>query len=304
MTRSYVKGNDMVDASNSDEAWISKLGLGCSQLGSVLTKAGDPPEALLEAAYEAGVRFFDTADIYGQGNSERFIGRTVARRKDVRICTKVGQRFPLKMRLLMPIKVPLKRLIAASPTLSSKARAARVGTLPTCFEPTYLRRAVESSLNRLGVDHVDMLMLHGATAEEIRQGDALDVLGRLAREGKFRVLGVSCEDLRSAEVALGNRSVRAIQIPFFYGDARARDIAFRAAAANVEVIARQILSGSGVATSSDPETRCSALARAFRSAIGCPDVAVALLGTTSRIHLFEVVAALGGNPNELIVQDR
>jgi aryl-alcohol dehydrogenase-like predicted oxidoreductase len=292
----------MVDAANSDEAWISKLGLGCSRLGSVLTKAGDRPEALLEAAYEAGVRFFDTADIYGQGDSERLIGRTVAHRNDVRICTKVGQRFPLKMRILMPIKVPLKRLIAASPTLSSKARAARVGTLPTCFEPAYLRRAVESSLKRLGVDHVDMLMLHGATAEEIRQGDALDVLGRLAREGKFRVLGVSCDDLRSAEVALGNGSVRAIQIPSFYGDARARDIAFRAAAANVEVIAR--LSGSGVATSSDPETRRSALARATRSAIGCPDVAVALLGTTSRSHLFEIIAALGGNANESIVQDR
>ncbi|HTV34607.1 MAG TPA: aldo/keto reductase [Methylocella sp.] len=292
----------MVEATNYAEAGISKLGLGCSRVGSILTKGGDPPQALLLAAYEAGVRFFDTADIYGQGDSERVIGGTVARRKDVRICTKVGMRFPLKMRILMPLKEPLKRLVAASPALASKVRAARGDTLPTCFEPAYLRRAIERSLKRLGVDHVDMLMLHGSTAEEIRQGDALDALGCFAREGKFRVLGVSCEDLHTAEVALGNPKVRAIQIPFVYGDTRARDIAARAKAANIEVIARQILSGSGVTTASDPETRCDALARVFRSVIGCPDVAFALLGTTSRSHFFEAVAAL--NATEPSVEGR
>ncbi len=270
----------------------AQLGLGCSRLGSALTRSQETPEALLLAAYKAGIRYFDTADIYGQGDSERFIGRTVAHLPQARICTKVGQRFPLKMRLLLPIKAPLKRLASLSPAVAARVKAARAGTLPTSFEPAYLAGALEKSLKRLGVDAVDTVMLHGATAQEIASGTPIGVLDGLRERGLFRRLGVSCEDLDGAEAALADPRVAVAQIPLHFGDLRARDIAARLADRGIEVIAREILTGSAVHNAEPPAARQHALRMALDAALHAPGVSVALLGTTSSAHLLEAVEAL------------
>src|SRR5213592_467738 len=129
---------------------IEGLGLGGSRLGSLLTATGDAPEALLEAALASGVRLFDTADIYGQGQSERLLGRIVARHPQAVVMTKVGKRFPLSMRLLAPARGLAKAMISRSRSASSAVAQARSRPLPTCFDPPYLRKAAERSLGRLG----------------------------------------------------------------------------------------------------------------------------------------------------------
>ena len=77
-----------------DGAWVSVLGIGCSRVGSISNSVPICEiEATLEAAVEAGVNLFDTADIYGQGDSERTLARLLRRhREQMFVVTKVGGR--------------------------------------------------------------------------------------------------------------------------------------------------------------------------------------------------------------------
>jgi aryl-alcohol dehydrogenase-like predicted oxidoreductase len=211
----------------------TSFGLGCSRLGSVLSTTADGSEKLLATAYELGVRAFDTADIYGQGDSERALGRYISSLPDALIITKVGKRFPLRMRLLMPAKKLIQGVVSTSPAINRAVRQARGKRLPTCFEPAYLQGAVERSLRRLSLDCLPVLMLHGPTAEEIREGAALDALCRLRDQGKVRAIGVSCEDVAAAQAAVESRDSssairkRAVLPPGDRGRSRESEVRYR-----------------------------------------------------------------------------
>jgi len=87
----------------------SELGMGCSRLGSLLAAGGRRhAERALEAALEQGIGFFDTADIYGQGDSERLLGRVLGRAPGITIATKAGYRLPAPMWALRLAKPPLR----------------------------------------------------------------------------------------------------------------------------------------------------------------------------------------------------
>jgi len=102
---------------------VSRVGLGCNNFGWRLDLEGT--RAVVEAALEAGITHFDTAETYGDGNSERFLGELLeGRREDVVIATKFGGR--------------------------QKAAGSR----------DYIRRAIESSLERLRTDYVDLYYYH------------------------------------------------------------------------------------------------------------------------------------------------
>jgi aryl-alcohol dehydrogenase-like predicted oxidoreductase len=259
-----------------------RLGLGCSRLGSVLSTGADSAETLLNAAYDMGVRVFDTADIYGQGDSERALGRFIAGRPDALIVTKIGKRYPLKMRLMMPLKAPLQRLVRASSSVTQAVRKGRASLLPTCFEPDYLRGAAERGLKRLGVEQFQILMLHSPTAAEVADGAALEVLRGLKREGKLAAISISCEDVATAEAALAAGDVEAIQVPLSAGDAAFLPVIAKAAAAGVTVMAREVLSGL---ERRDPDSVRGALRRAAET----PGVGVVLLGTTRAAHLKDAI---------------
>jgi len=256
----------------------ARLGLGCSRLGSVLSTQADSAEALLNAAYDLGVRVYDTADIYGQGDSERALGRFIVGRPDALVVTKVGKRYPLKMRLLMPFKAPLQRLVRSSSSVTQAVRKGRANPLPTCFEPDYLLGAAERGLKRLGIEQFQVLMLHSPTAAELADGRALDALRKLKQQGKVDRIGVSCDDVASAEAALAAGDVSVIQTPLSAEDAAFKPVIAKAGAAGVLVVAREVLSGL---QRREPEDVRAAL----RSAAATPGVGVVLLGTTKVAHL-------------------
>jgi aryl-alcohol dehydrogenase-like predicted oxidoreductase len=137
---------------------VSAVGLGCNNFGRRVDAAGT--KAVVDAALEVGVTFFDTADVYGVGDSETFLGAALAGRRDrVVLATKFGH-----------------------PT-SVDAPAARGGR-------AYIRRAIEASLRRLRTDRIDLYQYHrpdGITPIE----ETLGALDELLREGKVRAIGSS-----------------------------------------------------------------------------------------------------------------
>jgi aryl-alcohol dehydrogenase-like predicted oxidoreductase len=129
---------------------------------------------VVHAALDAGVNFFDTADVYGASESERLLGKALgARRAEVIVATKFG----------MPLDD--KRFGAS---------------------PSYVRSACEDSLSRLGTDYLDLYQLHYPDAT-VPIADTLGALHELIAEGKVREIGCSnfnVEQLRAAKTAAGD----------------------------------------------------------------------------------------------------
>ena len=166
-----------------------KLGLGCARLGSVLGSDGVEASQLVDAAFEKGIRFFDTANIYGQGESERILGSALrGRRKRVSIVTKAGQYFPTWMGIARPFKRFLAPLICQSGNGRLILSKVREAALPQDFSDRFLHSSTEASLRRLHTDYVDILLLHSPPSHVIANGDALRSLEKdlSEREGGKR----------------------------------------------------------------------------------------------------------------------
>ncbi|WP_036305913.1 aldo/keto reductase [Microbacterium sp. TS-1] len=144
---------------------VSAVGLGCNNFGrrGTPTQTLDGTVAVLDAAFDAGITFFDTADIYGgePGLSETLMGEALRGRRDrVVVATKFGHSA-------VDLGLP-------------GAKGSRV----------YIRRAVEASLERLQTDWIDLYQLHTPDPETPIE-ETLDALSELVREGKIRYIGHS-----------------------------------------------------------------------------------------------------------------
>jgi aryl-alcohol dehydrogenase-like predicted oxidoreductase len=151
---------------------VSVVGLGCNNFGTRLDAAAT--HDVVHAALDAGINFFDTADIYGATKSEEFLGEALGtRRREVIIATKFG----------MPIDDD------------------RFGAAPD-----YVRQACEDSLARLGTDCIDLYQLH-APDDRVPIADTLGALHELVAAGKVREIGCSnfnVTQLREAKAASGD----------------------------------------------------------------------------------------------------
>ena len=159
---------------------VSVVGLGCNNFGMRIDYART--EAVVHAAVDAGINFFDTADIYGGTKSEEFLGRALGgRRPAVVIATKFG---------------------------------ARVDDHRKGAAPAYVRQAIEDSLRRLKTDWIDLYQLHQPDpATPI--GETLGALNDLVHAGKIREIGCSnfsAAQLQEAESAVGPGSARFVSV--------------------------------------------------------------------------------------------
>jgi aryl-alcohol dehydrogenase-like predicted oxidoreductase len=149
---------------------VSLVGLGCNNFGMRLDY--ERTLSVVDAALDAGINFFDTADIYGGTRSEEFLGRALQGRRDrVILATKFG---------------------------------ARVDDQRKGAKPDYVRRAIEDSLRRLNTDRIDLYQLHGPDPET-PIAETLAALDELVRSGKVREIGCSnfsVAQLREAEAAV------------------------------------------------------------------------------------------------------
>jgi aryl-alcohol dehydrogenase-like predicted oxidoreductase len=141
---------------------VSMAGVGCNNFGRRLDLAGT--RAVVDAAIDAGITLFDTADIYSGGASEELLGEVLAGRRDqVVLASKFGYQSVS---------------LGYGPAAGAKAGRA------------YIRRAVEHSLRRLRTDYLDLYQLH--TPDPVTPvAETLAALGELVAEGKVRYLGHS-----------------------------------------------------------------------------------------------------------------
>ncbi|MDA7517841.1 aldo/keto reductase [Akkermansiaceae bacterium] len=166
---------------------------GTSRLGGTIDHF-DKKEALglLHSALEGGINTIDTADLYGQGNSEKLIGKVLKGQRDqVIIATKGGYQMSAKLRWLKGLKPIVRKLVKRSGSLAKAAGAARGSQIRQNFSPEYLANAVEQSLRRLNTDYIDLYQLHSPDSETLRRGEAFEALAKLKKEGKIRAFGAS-----------------------------------------------------------------------------------------------------------------
>jgi aryl-alcohol dehydrogenase-like predicted oxidoreductase len=140
---------------------VSVVGIGCNAFGSRIDL--EQTRAVVDAALDQGVTFFDTADTYGTGQSEELLGAALGGRRDeVVVATKFG--------------MDMKGVNGED--------GGRRGT------PAYVRTAVEASLRRLGTDHIDLYQLHTPDPTTPIE-ETLGAMTELVTEGKVRAIGSS-----------------------------------------------------------------------------------------------------------------
>jgi len=163
---------------------VGEVGLGTWQLGGSWGDVDEPTAlATLEAAAASGTTLFDTADVYGMGRSEQLIGQFLrSHRESFCIATKLGRFNPPGW--------------------------------PANFERAAIRAHTEASLQRLGLETVDVTQLHCVPIEVLRQGAIFEHLRELKREGKIRTFGVSVESMEEATLCLGQEGLGSLQIIF------------------------------------------------------------------------------------------
>lgn len=178
---------------------VSEIGLGCWQLGGSDWGAVDEAEclAILAAAVDAGVDFFDTADVYGGGRSEELIGKFLRQTgHELFVATKLGRTAAL---------------------------------YPDGYSEAGLRAATENSLKRLGVEALDLTQLHCVPMEILRQGDIFEWLRKLRDEGKILRFGASVESMDEALVCLEQPGLTSLQIIFNLFRQKPAEVLFPAA---------------------------------------------------------------------------
>jgi aryl-alcohol dehydrogenase-like predicted oxidoreductase len=162
---------------------VSEVGLGCWQLGGDFGPVDDKTAgAILSAAGETGITFWDTADVYGAGQSESRIG--AYRRKhapNARVATKVGRDAAL---------------------------------YPDGYTRAKVRKNIEGSIRRLGVDALDLVQLHCVPPEALMRGELFAWLEDFQDEGLVRAFGASVETLDEAIFAVTQPKLAALQIIF------------------------------------------------------------------------------------------
>jgi aryl-alcohol dehydrogenase-like predicted oxidoreductase len=255
----------------------SELGMGCSRLGSLLVAGGSSQaERAVAAALDQGIRFFDTADIYGQGDSERVLGRVLKHAPGVTIATKAGYVLPAPAWVLRLAKPPMRLLARLKGGIKRSVAAQRAQGYPQRFDPAHLRRALDGSLKRLGRDRIDVFQLHNPPVAA-----ASEALWRFVETAKQRgdigSFGVSCTTAYDGLAWLAHDVVEIVQVAA--GPENAPDALLAAAhRRGVGVIAREILGGPGAHGE-------VAVMAALRTTLARPEVSVALLGMTRPEHV-------------------
>jgi aryl-alcohol dehydrogenase-like predicted oxidoreductase len=133
-------------------------------IGNTAIGWGDADDAIsvnaIHSALDAGINFFDTADIYGLGHSEELLGRTIGNKKEIIIATKVGN-------------------------------VSRHDQFTVDYSKEYILNACEASLKRLKREVIDYYQLHSARTQHLADGECIDAMQQVQQQGKTRYWGIS-----------------------------------------------------------------------------------------------------------------
>lgn len=206
---------------------ISEIGLGTWQVGSGWGKPFEPKHAeeILHTAFDLGVNFVDTADVYDGGLSEATVGKVVRERSEkIYLATKCGRRI--------------------QPHTNEGYNTGR------------LRKYVEDSLQNTGLEQLDLIQLHCPPTEVYLRDEIFSLFEDLKKEGKIAAMGVSVERINEAMTAIKYDIVSTIQIIFNLFRQRPAEILFNLATFNnVGLIIRLPLASGLLSGKITSETR-------------------------------------------------
>lgn len=204
---------------------VSEIGLGCWQLGGDFGPVGDDTaNEILDAANQAGVTFWDTADVYGGGLSERRIGGH-GKAPGVHVATKVG----------------------------------RGGLYPDNYSKDGIRKSLEGSAERLGVTALDLAQLHCVPTAVLREGAIFGWMEELKAEGLVKHWGASVETIEEGLICLEQEGLATLQIIFNLLRQDAADALLpKAAEKDVGIIVRLPLASGLLSGKYDKDTRFDA----------------------------------------------
>lgn len=208
---------------------VSEIGLGCWQLGGADWGSIDEREcfAILQAAVDAGIDFFDTADVYGDGRSETLIGKFLRQTdREIFVATKLGRTAAL---------------------------------YPDQYTEAAVRAATEASLERLGVETLDLTQLHCVPTKILERGEIFGWLDQLRDDGKIREYGASVETIEEAMLCLGHSRLSSLQVIFNIFRQQPLETLFaKALAQKVSIIVRLPLASGVLAGKMSAQTEFSA----------------------------------------------
>ncbi|MDD2296666.1 MAG: aldo/keto reductase [Sphaerochaetaceae bacterium] len=192
-----------------NKTMVSEVGLGTWQIGGSWGTIDDKTAMeILHTASEAGITFFDTADVYGDGKSEKYIGKFLKQHPGkIYVATKLG-------------------------------RNSDPGW-PENFTPEVMIRHTENSLSRLGVERLDLIQLHCIPQEILEDGAVFDVLRDLKKQGKIADFGASVESVEEGLICLKEEGIASLQVIFnIYRQKLITDLFDKAQQKGVSIIAR------------------------------------------------------------------
>lgn len=203
---------------------VSEVGFGAWGIGGP-AMAGDVPIGwgkvddtvsikALKAALDHGINFFDTADVYGLGHSEELIGKTLGNHPDVIIASKVGNKVD------------------------------DTGTFTSDYRKNYILKACEDSLKRLKREAIDYYQLHTARMPDLENGECIEAMEQLQKEGKIRYWGLSLNTFSprpEADFLMKQNIGQGFQIVFNLINQRGLPVIRDAATAGYGTIARMPL---------------------------------------------------------------
>ena len=188
---------------------VTVVGFGAMTIGGIFGPVDDAVSIkALHAAIDAGMNFIDTSDAYGAGHSERVIGAFLKERPDrhqIILCTKGGNNMVTGGR---------------------------------DFTPDYIRGCVEGSLGRLGIEAIDVYLLHNPNVANLQAEDSFEVLETCKAQGKIKHWGVSVNTLPECELAVACGRPAVMQMEYNILEQEPAGVFAKAAAAGVGVMAR------------------------------------------------------------------
>jgi aryl-alcohol dehydrogenase-like predicted oxidoreductase len=197
---------------------VSDISFGAWAIGGAWGEVDDKDSlAALNAALDAGVNFFDTADVYGDGRSERLLAKLKKERKEkFYVATKAGRRLREQK--------------------------------PEGYSRENLTQFIERSLRNLETETLDLLQLHCPPTDVYYMPEVFDILDDLTKEGKIRHYGVSVEKVEEAVKALEFPNVQTVQIIFNMFRQRPAELFFEQARKHKVGILARVPLASGMLT--------------------------------------------------------
>jgi len=169
----------------SNTVWnVSEIGLGCWAIGSEWGDVSqEDAREVLKTSLDKGINFFDTADVYGDGRSEQFVGELLKSTSEkIYVATKSGRRL--------------------NPHNSEG------------YNPQNIESFIDRSLKNLGVECIDLLQLHCPPSDVCSKKETFEMMDDIVQKGKILHYGVSVEKVSEAMDAIQFPNVKSIQIIF------------------------------------------------------------------------------------------